>query len=127
MAKYAFLFTRLNKAKENKIYVADVFSLDVVGQGDVDCRHGKIANVYHVPDIGANILFVAQLKQTCNIVEFWLDQFYVHDLKKGKLIFTSRLLDLMDNLYKICDMSRRDTEMTSLVYHTNKRIRIWHE
>jgi hypothetical protein len=42
MAKDASLFTWLDEAKERKIYVVDDFSLDVVGQGDVTCRHGKI-------------------------------------------------------------------------------------
>jgi hypothetical protein len=84
MVKYATLFTILNKAEESKIYVVDDFSLDVVGQGDVACRHGKIVNVYHVPNISSNLLYVAQLTQTGKIVEFWTDWFYVRDLKKGK-------------------------------------------
>jgi len=36
MENDATLFTRLNQAAESKIYVADDFSLDVAGQGDVD-------------------------------------------------------------------------------------------
>jgi hypothetical protein len=48
MAKDASLFTSLDKVVEWKIYVADDFSLDIVGHGDVPCRHGKIVNVYHV-------------------------------------------------------------------------------
>jgi hypothetical protein len=103
MDKDASLFMRLNKAKESKIYVVDDFSLDVVGQGDVSCRHGKIVDVYHVPNLSANLLFVAQLTQTGNIVEFWSDQFYVRDLKKGKSIVIGRILDLMNNLYKFHD------------------------
>jgi hypothetical protein len=42
MAKDASLFMRLNKSKESKIYVVDDLSLDIVGQGDVSCQHGKI-------------------------------------------------------------------------------------
>jgi len=37
MDKDASLFTWLNEGKGRKIYVADEFSLDVVGQGDVTC------------------------------------------------------------------------------------------
>jgi hypothetical protein len=109
MAKDATLFTRLNKAKESKIYVVDDFSLDVVGQGDVACRHGKIVDVYHVPNLSANLLFVSQLTQTGKIVEFWPDRFYVCDLKKGKSIVVDGILDPMDNLYKFCDSTRPET------------------
>jgi hypothetical protein len=75
------------------IYVVDDFSLDIVGQGDVSCRHGKIVDVYHVPNLSANMLFVSQLTQTGKIVEFWPDRFYVHDLKKGKSIVVGGFLD----------------------------------
>jgi hypothetical protein len=37
MDKDASLFMSLNEAKERKIYVADDFSLDIDGQGDVSC------------------------------------------------------------------------------------------
>jgi hypothetical protein len=73
MVKYVTLFKRLNKAQESKIYFAHDFALDVVGQGDVACRHGKIVDVYHVPNISSNLLYIAQLTQTNNIVEFWSD------------------------------------------------------
>jgi hypothetical protein len=56
-----------------------------------------------VPNLSANLLFVSFLTQTCNIVECLLDQFYVHDLKNDKLIFTEGILDPKDNLYKFCD------------------------
>jgi hypothetical protein len=59
MAKDASLFTWLDEAKERKIYVADDFALDVVGQGDVTYRHGKIVDVYDVPNLSANLLSVA--------------------------------------------------------------------
>jgi hypothetical protein len=62
MDKDASLFTSLNEAKERKIYVVDDFSLNIVGQGDVSCRHGRIVNVYHVPNLSAN-MFVSQLTQ----------------------------------------------------------------
>jgi len=60
MDKEATLFCmRLNKFEERKIYVADDFSLDFVGQGDVAYRHGKIFDVYHMPNLSANMLFVS--------------------------------------------------------------------
>ena len=82
MDKYATLFMRLNKTKDSRIYVADDFDLDVAGHGDVACGHGIFLDIYHVPNLSANLLFVAQLIHTCNIVEFWLDQFYVCVTKK---------------------------------------------
>ena len=51
MDKDAYLFTWLDEAKESKIYVVDDFSLYVAGQGVVACRHGKIVDVYHVPNL----------------------------------------------------------------------------
>jgi hypothetical protein len=42
MAKDSSLFTCLDEAKESKIYVIDDFSLGVVGQVDVTCRHGNV-------------------------------------------------------------------------------------
>jgi len=87
----------VDEAKERKIYVVDDFSLDVVGQGDVTYRHGKIVNIYHVPNLIANLLSIDQLTQKDNIVEFWPNRFYVHDLKKGNFIFTTGILNLTDN------------------------------
>jgi hypothetical protein len=58
MKKDATLFTRLNKAEESIIYVADDFYLDVVGEGDVACGHGKIFDIYHVPNLSANMLSI---------------------------------------------------------------------
>jgi hypothetical protein len=80
-----------------------------------------------VPNLNANLLSVAQLTQACNIAEFWLVRFYVHDLRKGKLIVVDELLDSTDNLYKFCDTTQLDTEPTALVAHIYERSRIWHE
>jgi hypothetical protein len=71
MAKDASLFTSLDESKERKIYVANDFSLDTAGQGDVPYRHVRIVDVYHVPNLIFNLLFVYQLTQTCNIVTFF--------------------------------------------------------
>ena len=64
MAKDSSLFTSLDEAKERKIYVVDDFSLDIIGQGDVSCRHGRIFNVYYVLNPNANIFSISQLIQT---------------------------------------------------------------
>jgi hypothetical protein len=105
MEKYATLFMRLDKDEEISIYVADDFYLDVAGQGDVSFRHGKIYDVYHVPNLSADLLFVSQLTQTNEIVELWPYQFYVQDLKKLKSIVIDEILDLTNNLYKFRDSS----------------------
>jgi hypothetical protein len=73
-----------------------------------------------VPNLIANMFFIAQLKQTCNIVEFWLDRFRFHDLKKGKLIFIGDILDLIDILYMLCDLTRPETELNALISHINE-------
>jgi hypothetical protein len=64
-----------------------------------------MVDVYHVPNLSSNMLFVTQLTQMHKIMEFWLDQFYVRDLKKGKSIVVDRILNPADNLYKLCDMT----------------------
>jgi hypothetical protein len=81
MAKDASLFTWLDKDRESKIYVVDDFSLDVVGQGDFSYRCGNIVDLYHMPNLNSNMLYVSQLTQIGNIAKFWPDRFYVHDLK----------------------------------------------
>jgi hypothetical protein len=68
MTKDASLFTRLNKSKESKIYVANDLFLDVVGQGDVSCQHGKIVDIHHVPNMSVNLLYVSQSTKTGKIV-----------------------------------------------------------
>jgi hypothetical protein len=120
MEKDATLFTRLNKAEESRIYVVDDFSLDVVGQGDVACRHGKIVEVYNLPNISVNLLFVSQLTQNGKIVEFLLDR----DLNKGNSIVVDTILDPMDNLYKFFDLNRHEFDPTALISHIDERIRI---
>jgi hypothetical protein len=55
------LFSWLDEVKERKIYVVDDFSLDFAGEGDISCRHGKIVDVCYVPNLSANMLFVAHL------------------------------------------------------------------
>jgi hypothetical protein len=59
MAKDASPFSSLDKVVNRKNYVDDDFSLDIIGHGDVPCRHGWIVGVYHVPNISANILSVS--------------------------------------------------------------------
>ena len=61
MDKYASLFSSLSQSIEHNIYVDDDYSLIIVGRGDVECRHGWISNVYHVPSLSMNLFLVAQL------------------------------------------------------------------
>jgi hypothetical protein len=60
MAKYASLFSYLDKFVEWNIYVFYYFILDIVGHGDIPYRHGKIVDIYHVPNLSANFLLVSQ-------------------------------------------------------------------
>jgi hypothetical protein len=127
MVKHSSLFTSLNKVEERKIYVFDGFTLDIVGQGDVSYQHGRIVVIYHVPNLSANLLYVAQLTHTCKIVLFWPDQFFVEDLKKVQSFFIGGFLYPKDSLYKFCDMNRPDIDLTTLVSHTNRGSRTWNE
>ena len=60
MVKDASLFSFLDIASENKVYVANDFVFYIIGHGDIAYRHGWIVNVYHVPSLGANLLLVSQ-------------------------------------------------------------------
>jgi hypothetical protein len=73
------------------------------------------------------MLYVSLLTKKGNVIKFWLDHFYVHDLKKGKLIIVGGILDPNDNLYKLCDTTQLDSEPSSLVSHINERSLILHE
>jgi hypothetical protein len=54
-------------------------------------------------------------------VEFFPDWFFVRDLKKGSVDFhIGGFLDPKDSLYKFCDMTRPNSESTSLVSHTDE-------
>ena len=70
MAKDASLLSYLDAAAENKIYVANEFSPNIVGHGDITCWYGQIVDMYHVHSLGANLLYVSQLTQIGKIVEF---------------------------------------------------------
>jgi hypothetical protein len=69
MDKNASLLSFLDKVVERKIYVVDYFTLDIVGHGDFPCQHGRTFDVYHVPNLSANLLSVSQLMQIGKIVE----------------------------------------------------------
>ena len=73
MAKNASLFSTLSGAPKEKIYVVDYYSLTVSRNGDVECQHGHISDIYHVSILSANLLSDSQLTKPNNNVEFWLD------------------------------------------------------
>jgi hypothetical protein len=121
MDKDASLFTSLDKCVEINIYIVDEFSLDIIGRGDVHFRHGNIVDVYHVSNINENLLMDSQLTHTCKIVECWPYRFFVKNLKKSHLIFSRGFLNLKDNLYNFCDMTRLDSELATLISHTDEQ------
>lgn len=61
--------------------------------------------MYHVPSLSANLFLVSLLTQIGNIVEFWLDQFFIKDLKNDTVIFVDGFLDSKDHLYEFHDLS----------------------
>ena len=113
MSKDVSLFSSLSGVHEEKIYVVDDYTLSVTGSGDVECQHGQISNVYHVPSLSANLLSVSQLTNTNNIVEFWSNIFIVKDLRLGGEIFTSWYLHHKYRLCKLCDSFRLTTSITT--------------
>ena len=59
MAKDASLFSYLNIATKNKIYVANNFALDIANHCDLTYQHGQIVDVYHVLSLIVNLLFIS--------------------------------------------------------------------
>jgi hypothetical protein len=53
-------------------------------------------------------------------VEFWIDRFYVFDLKKGNLIVSGGIIEPMEILYNVFDTNQLDTEPTAIFYHTHE-------
>lgn len=125
MVKDASLLSSLDTAVKKKIYVVGDFSLDIVGHGDIPCRRGHIADVYHVPSL--SVLSVYQLAQTSKIVYFLSDQFLVKDLNNDRLITTKGFLHAKDKLYKFHNLSRPFHDPTSLIAQIDERSRVWHE
>lgn len=68
MDKDGSLLSPFDNVVENKIFVAGNFALNIVGHGDIACRHGWIINVFHVPSLSANLLSGSQLTKTGEIV-----------------------------------------------------------
>lgn len=97
MDKDASLFSSLDLALENNIYVDDDSVLNIIGHGDVSCQWGQIIDVFHVPYLRENLLLASQLTETGNIVELWIDWFFIKNMK-DKFIISDRLLDPTDHL-----------------------------
>ena len=123
MAKDASLFSSLRGAIEENFYVTDDYTLSFVGNGDVKCYHGHISNVYHVLNLNANPLLFSQQTKTKNTVEFWSDNFIMKDLRLGRKIVASGILDPKDGLYKLCDPPMNVSETTGLTTLTCRFIR----
>ena len=129
MAKDASLFSSLNGAPKGKIYVTYDYDLNILGNGDVRCQHSHIYDVYHVPNLGANLLSIVELTKTKKTIEFLSYHFIVKDPRLATEIVASRILD-PKGLYKLCDsplIFSRTTGPTALVAQTNDKSQIWHE
>jgi len=74
-----------------------------------------------VPNISVNMLSISKLTNTCKIVDFFPYRLYVRDLKKGKSIVSSGILDPTDSLNKFFEMNQLDTELTALVSCNDER------
>lgn len=61
MDKDAYMFSFLDIARENMIYIVYESAIDTTSDGDVTCRCGKIVNVFHAPSLSANLLLVSKL------------------------------------------------------------------
>jgi hypothetical protein len=61
IGKYASLFSSLSQATTKEIFVANDYALTIVGCGKNECQNSVIIDVYHVPSLSVNLLFVPQL------------------------------------------------------------------
>ena len=73
MAKDASLLYSLSGGQEKKVYVVDDYSLEIVGCGDVQCRRGRITDVFHVPSLSENLMSVTHITSNGKTVKFWSD------------------------------------------------------
>ena len=125
MDKDASLFSSLSGAPKQKIYVASDYALTIVGNGDVECQHGCLFDVYNVPIMSENLLLVAQLMKTNKTAEFWSDCFIVMNVRCGGETIVSRILDHKDGIYKLCDS--RTPGLIAPVTQVDDISQIWHE
>jgi hypothetical protein len=94
--KDASLFSSLDTNTKKKIYVVGYFFLDITRHDGIPCQHGFIISVYLVPYLNATTLLVSQLTKTSNTVEFWLDRFFVKDIKNDRSIVIKKFLNSKD-------------------------------
>lgn len=92
MAKDASVYYSLHKAKELNIFDVDDYALAIVGGSSGDFDNGVISDVYHVPQLSANSLFVPQITQTSKKVEFWPNNFVLKDITTILLLLLWLLL-----------------------------------
>ena len=83
--------------------------------------------MYHVPSLSTNLLLVSRLTQIDKIVEFWLDQLFVKDMKNDRLIVTEGLIDSKDQVYKVHDLAQLFPQRIALIAHIDVWSIIWHE
>lgn len=69
MAMDTSLFSSLNKAIEEGIFVVEDYALIDVGFGRIECQNGVISDVYHVLSLSVSLLSIAQLTQIGKKVE----------------------------------------------------------
>ena len=124
------IFLSLSGALEENIYFIGDYTLTFTGNGDDECQHDRISDVYHVPILSENQVSVAKLAKTKKVVEFQSDHFIVKDMTLCMKIVASGILDPKDRLYKLCDPPlnvSQMTGMTTLIAQMDDKIRIWHE
>jgi hypothetical protein len=63
-----------------------------------------ISNVYHVPQLSANLLFVSQIMRTCKNFEFWFDKFVTKDININFVVVAMGTLDPKEKLCKFVVM-----------------------
>jgi len=79
-----------------------------------------VVDVFHVPNLSANLLSVSQLTHTGKIVEYWPNQLFVKDVKNDRLIIVEGFLNSKGGLYKFCDLPRLDHGPTAFIVQTDK-------
>ena len=93
MAKDSSLFYSLSGSLEENIYDVYGYTLNITGNGDVECQHRRISGVYHVPSMSANLLSISQLTKTNKTIEFWSDRFIMKDIRCGGETISFGILD----------------------------------
>jgi hypothetical protein len=125
MVRDAQSLKRVQQSKE-KVRIADDTFISTKGVGSMECigeggKRLEIKNVWHVPNLGRNLLSVAAIDKSGFKVEFFQGQ--VQIMNENGHVVTRGLLDEKSGLYKI---NLESIGKSTYLARSNTDINLWH-